>query len=286
MIRIVSDSSCYLSPEVIAEREIEVVPLKVHFGDDEIYDEITGISNKEFYRRLTTGNVFPTTSQPPIGEFQAAYQKVLQDPSDQILAITLSSKLSGTFSSAQTAVKFFPEISITPFDSLSLAIGMGLMVMTASDMALSGQPMPAILARLEHMRQNMHIVFTLDTLEYLRRGGRIGATSAFIGGLLKFKPILAIVDGVIKPVGKVRTRRKAINSLLDELKALVPDSNTPVQIGAMHVDEETEMHLLLEQVNAMYRNVRRTITGEIGPALGAHGGPGILGVGICPEPQD
>ncbi len=284
MIRIVTDSTSYLPAEVIQKYNILVGPLKVQFGD-ETYDEITGISNREFYQRLTTTNDFPTTSQPSAGEFKDAYQKILiQDPDAQILVLTISSKLSGTYNSALTAAEQLPTANITVFDSLSAAMGLGLMVMAAAEMATKSQPIAEIMPRLEQMRRETSIVLFVDTLEYLKRGGRIGAAAAFLGTLLNTKPILAIVEGEIRPLDRVRTKKKAINRLFTELHHKLSNPDQPVQAGIMHVTAEAEMEKLAEMIQEHF-NVTYFFTSELGPVIGAHVGPGALGVGICPKPQ-
>ncbi len=285
MIKIITDSTCALPPDFLTERNIPLVHLKVNFGDTESYDELTGITNEEFYRRITTDKTaFPSTSQPAAGDFKTVYENIAA-PGDELLVVTLSGKLSGTFNSAQTAVKLVSDISVTVFDSQSLALGLGLMVATASDMALAGKSMDEILARLEHMRLNMRIFFVVDTLEYLRRGGRIGAASAFLGSILNIKPILSVTDGVLQPFDRVRSKRKALARIIKELRASVPNPEQPVQLGVMHAAAPDEMDALEAQVLAAFPNIVRTISGEISPVLGSHGGPGLLSAGICPEPE-
>ncbi len=286
MIKIITDSTCSLTDEFIAARNITIVPLKVRFGEDEVYDELTGISNKEFYRRLSTGTVYPSTSQPAAGEFKTAFETLATAPDDELLVLTISSKLSGTFNSAQAATGLLPNVKVTLFDSRSLALGLGLMAAAASDMALAGKEMPAIMRRLAQMRRDMRIYFIVDTLEYLRRGGRIGPASALIGSVLNIKPILSISDGLIKPHDKVRTKRKAINHILHELRAGVPNPRDPVLIGVMHAAAELEMAPLEDAVRGLFDNVQRAIIGEIGPVLGTHAGPGLLGAGVCPMPPE
>jgi len=286
MIKIITDSTCSLADEFVAARNITVVPLKVRFGEDEVYDELTGISNEEFYRRLATGTVFPSTSQPAVGEFKAAFETLATDPDDELLVLTISGKLSGTFNSAQAAMGLLPHLKVTLFDSRSVALGLGLMAAAAADMALAGRKMPAILQRLEQMRRDMRIFFIVDTLEYLRRGGRIGAASAWIGSVLNIKPILSISDGLIKPHDKVRTKRRAINLILDELRAGVSTPHDPVLIGVMHAAAESEIAPLEEAVRGLFDNVQRAVIGEISPVLGTHGGPGLLGAGVCPIPPE
>lgn len=282
MIRIVTDSTSYIPAEIIKAHNLVVVPLKVQFGR-ETYDEITGISNRDFFQRLTTTNDFPTTSQPSAGEFLNTYQGILsQDPQAEIIVLTISSKLSGTYSSARTAAEELPEAQITVFDSRSAAMGLGLMAISAAKLATKGQPLAQIVSRLEQMRRDTTIVLVVDTLEYLKRGGRIGAATAFLGTLLDTKPILAILDGEIQPLDRVRTKKKAIFRLFTELRNKLPVPDQPVQAGLMHITAESEMERLAEMIQSQF-NVTYFFTSELGPVVGAHVGPGTLGVGICPE---
>ncbi|MFQ5610840.1 MAG: DegV family protein [Anaerolineae bacterium] len=283
MIKIVTDSGCYLASELIAKNDIRIVPLKVHFGHER-FDEISGISNEEFYRRLAEAHSLPTTSQPPTGEFKAAYETVLQEGHD-VLVLTISSKLSGTYASAVAAAEMLPEANITPFDSRSAGLGLGLMVVTAAEMFEAGHSLAEVIRRLEQMRRDMHVVFMVDTLEYIKRGGRIGAASAFVGTLLKIKPLLTLTGGEILPLEQVRSKRKALERLLAEIQSYVPEPHTPVQIGVMHVRAPRDQEMLAQKVQGLF-NIQRLLIGEIGPAIGTHVGPGTLAIGICPNPPD
>ncbi len=284
MIRVVTDSTSYIPPDLLKSYNISVTPLKVHFGQ-EAYDEITGISNHNFYRRLTTTSEFPTTSQPASGRFKQVFQDILrQEPAAEILVLAISSKLSGTYNSALAAAEQMPEARITVFNSLSAAMGLGLMAIAAAEMAQAGHSLGEILARLEQMRRDIRIVLFVDTLEYLRRGGRIGPAAAFLGTLLNTKPILAIIDGAIQPLDRVRSKKKAIERLLAELESSLPDRTQPVQAGVMHVAAEADMESLAMMMKARF-NLVRLYTSELGPVIGAHLGPGALGAGICPEPK-
>jgi DegV family protein with EDD domain len=284
MIRIVTDSTGYLPPEFTKKYDISVVPLKVQFGH-ETYNEITGISNRDFYQRLITTQDFPTTSQPSAGEFKDAYQKILsQDPNAEILVLTISSKLSGSYYSAAAAAQQLSEARITVFDSLSAAMGLGLMVMAGVKMAANGQSISEIMARLEQMRRETVIVLVVDTLEYLKRGGRIGAAAAFLGTLLNTKPILTVVEGEIQPLDRVRTKKKAIDRLFIELKRQLPRPDQKIQAGVMHVVAEAEAERLASIIQEHF-NVTYCFISELGPVVGAHVGPGAVGVGFCPEPE-
>jgi len=284
MIRVVIDSTGYIPADIIHKYSISVVPLKVLFGS-ETYDEITGISNADFYQRLITTPDFPTTSQPASGQFKQAYQKILeQDTPAEILVLTISSKLSGTYSSAVTAAEQLPEANITVFDSLSAAMGLGLMAITAMEMAIAGQNLAQIIARLEQMRRDTRIFLVVDTLEYLRRGGRLGAAACFLGTLLNTKPILAVVEGKIQPLDRVRTKKKALERLFTELEHKLAYPTQPVQAGVMHIAAQAEMESLAAMIQERFNTIR-LYTSELGPVVGAHLGPGALGVGICPEPN-
>jgi DegV family protein with EDD domain len=284
MIRVVTDSTSYIPSELLKSYNIAVVPLKVNFGQ-ESFAEITGLSNPDFYRRLASSAVFPTTSQPASGEFKEVYQQILaEEPAAEILVLTISSKLSGTYTSAITAAQQTPTAKITVFDSLSAAMGLGLMAITAVNMAMAGFGMAEVVIRLEQMRRDTSIVFAVDTLEYLKRGGRIGAATAFLGTILNTKPILALANGVIQPVDRVRSRKRAIERLVKELEQKLPQPGHPVQAGVMHVAAETEMFNVVTLLQESF-NITRLYTSELGPVVGAHLGPGALGVGICPEPQ-
>lgn len=282
MIKIVTDSTCYMPADIIARYDIRVVPLKVQFGE-ESYNEITGITNQDFYQRLKTSRDFPTTSQPSPAEFQAAYQQILgRHPGAEILTITLSSKLSGTYNSAMVAAQQVDRAAITVFDSLSTALGLGLMVIMAGEQAAAGSKLAPILTRLEQMRRDTMIVMVVDTLEYLKRGGRIGPAAAFLGTLLNTKPLLAVVAGQVQPLDRVRTKQRALERLLQELERKLARPDQPVQVGVMHVSAEAEMEKMAAMVKERF-NVTRFYTAELGPVIGAHVGPGTLGVGLCPD---
>jgi DegV family protein with EDD domain len=285
MLKVVTDSTSYIPPPLLKQYDITVVPLKVHFGP-ETYDEVTGINNFQFFERLRATAAFPTTSQPAIGQFRQAYQDILrQHPTAQILTLPISRKLSGTYNSALAAAEQLPQANITVFDTGSAALGIGLMAFAAVEMAQAGQPLAHILARLEWMRSQISIVLMVDNLEYLRRGGRIGAAAAFLGTLLNTKPILAVIDGLIQPLDRVRTKKKAVERLLTELESRLADPAQPIQAGVMHIGAEAEMNDLVALMRERF-NLTRLFTSEIGPVIGAHLGPGALGAGFCPEPAE
>jgi len=280
MIKVVSDSSCYLPPAVIEQFDIRVVPLNVHFGEDRVYQEGVNLSQDEFYAMLAEAPELPTTSQPSPGQFREVFAELTQAGHD-VLCIVLSSKLSGTYQSALDARHMLPDTNIVVIDSYFVAAALGLMAVTAAEMAAQERSMDEIVARVEQMRRDMKLYFVVDTLEYLQKGGRIGAAAAFLGTLLKVKPILTLDEGIVKPLDKVRSKRKAIQRLLAELESHVSPGQ-PVQAIVMHAQVPDEVCELESEVRRRF-NCQRTIFGEVGPVVGVHVGPGVLGAAICPE---
>jgi DegV family protein with EDD domain len=280
VIKIVTDSTNYLPPDEIKKHDIRVVPLNVHFGEDRVFQEGVTIDNDQFYAMLAEAPELPTTSQPSPGQFLQVFSELINAGHD-VLCIVISSKLSGTYQSALDAKSMLPDAHILVVDTYSVASPLGLMVVTAAEMAARGCTMDEIVARVDQMRRDMKVYFVVDTLEFLQKGGRIGAARAFLGTLLKVKPILILDDGVVKPLDQVRTKRKAIQRLLSELESHVSPGQ-PVQAIAMHAQVPDEVRELEAEVRRHF-NCQRTIFGEVGPVVGTHTGPGLLGAAICPE---
>lgn len=280
MIKVVTDSTNYLPRDEIEEFDIRVVPLNVHFGEQQVFQEGVTLNNDQFYALLAEAPELPTTSQPSPGQFLDVFSELTEAGHD-VLCIVLSSKLSGTYQSALDAKHMLPDANIVVFDSYSVASPLGLMAITAAEMGAEGCTMDEIVARVEQMRRDMRVYFVVDTLEYLQKGGRIGAAAAFCGTLLKVKPILSLDDGVVKPLDKVRSKRKAIQRLLSELESHV-SSDQPVQALAMHAQAPDEARELEIEIRRRF-NCLRIVFGEVGSVVGTHTGPGLLGAAICPE---
>jgi DegV family protein with EDD domain len=280
MIKIVTDSTSYLPPEEIERFDIHVVPLNVHFGEDQVFQEGVTINIDQFYAMLAESPELPTTSQPSPGQFLDVFSELTEAGHD-VLCLVISGKLSGTYQSATDAKHMLPDANIVVIDTYSTVSCLGLMVVTAAEMATEGHTMAEIVARVEQMRDDMKLYFVVDTLEYLQKGGRIGAAAAFLGTLLKVKPILMLDEGVIKPLDKVRSKRKAIQRLLSELESHVSPEQ-PVQAVAMHAQAPDEASELTTEMRRRF-NCQRMFFGEVGPVIGTHTGPGLLGAAICPE---
>ena len=276
MIRIVTDSTCDLSAGLLAEHRVVVVPVNIQFGH-ESYQEGVTLDASSFYRKVEASSQFPTTSQPSLGQFQAAYQALQEDPdTEAILSIHITGQLSGTFESAVVAAGQMPvEPPITAFDSLSGSMGLGFMVLEAAEMAGKGTSLPVILARLEALRERMHVFFSLGDLKYARMSGRVGAAQALMASMLHIKPMLTVSGGQLAVIGRVRSRTQALQVLTDTLCDRLGDR--PVRIAVIHAHAPEAA----EQVRAeLAPRVRATqvIVHELSVGIAVHLGPGTVGV--------
>ncbi|MGQ9625999.1 MAG: DegV family protein [Anaerolineae bacterium] len=283
MIKIVTDSTAYLLPDQIQKYDIRVVPLKVLFGERSFREGVE-LSTEEFYRMLAESKELPTTSQPSSGEFLEIYSE-LASAGHEIISIHISSKLSGTISSATDARKMLlekePEAKIAIVDSLSTSAGLAMEVLAAAHAAQEGRSAEEILTVLENMVKEIKLFFVVDTLEYLHRGGRIGGAAALFGTLLKIKPILHLKDGRVEPLDRARTKRKALQRLLELAEEEI--GGCPAHIILAHGDAFEDMVALEEEVRARlnFLDIQRT---EIGPVIGTHAGPGVVGLAFYIEP--
>ena len=278
-VRIVTDSTADISPELAAQHQITIVPLVVIFGDEVLQDGID-ITSERFFKRLVREPQLPTTSQPSVGAFQEVYEALKADGATEILSIHLSGKLSKTIESARQAAAEIEGVRIVHIDShlASLALGMG--VIHAAEDAAAALPFETIRARVEAQFERTQIFFMVDTLEYLRRGGRIGRGQELLGSLLQFKPILSIRDGEVVPVGRVRTKQKAMEELLRLAGELRPWS----EAVDVHATTPDSMEYLVERLHGMVPEVPITL-GRITPVVGVHAGPGLLGIAIVSSPS-
>jgi DegV family protein with EDD domain len=277
MIRIVTDSTAYLSPDVIERHEIRIVPLCVHFGDQEFREGVE-LSNEEFYARLAAAPELPTTSQPSAGDFYAVL-KELADAGDEIVVLTISSKLSGTWNSAMAATEMLPQAQISVIDSLSTSIGLQLMVEAAAEAAAGGGSRLQIVELVEQIKQRIYILFVVDTLEYLAKGGRIGNAKALLGTLLKVKPILTLREGAIEPLEQVRTKRKAVARMLELVENYAAGRGAEARVAVTHALTPDEARTLAEEVQARLGCAPPVIS-DLGGVIGTHTGPGVVAVGL------
>lgn len=274
-VRIVTDSTADLPPEMARDLLITVVPLQVIFGNESFRDGID-ITTEEFFRKLATAAELPQTSQPSVGEFRAVYEELAQH-TERIVSIHLSARFSGTVETARLAAReLVGRCSIDVIDSGTVSMAMGFAVIAAARAARDGADLDECAAATRSVLQRERLAVALDTLEFLRRGGRIGRAQAFVGGLLRLKPIVTIRNGETFPLARVRTRKKALEALLDTCfeggadiqEAVVMQSTTPA-----------DADYLVSEVKKRHPNVP-VYLGTMGPVIGVHGGPGIIGLAV------
>jgi DegV family protein with EDD domain len=274
MIRFVTDSTCEAPDELLSDPAVTVVPLYVLFGQESFRDNVD-ITRQEFWRRLPSANPLPTTSQAPPSGFLAPFRQYT-DAGDEVITLVISGKLSRTYDSAVSAMAELPGCPIDVIDSLTTSAGLGLMLQEGMRMAGAGKARAEIVARLTAMRPDIHVMFALETLEYLARGGRIGKAQAFLGTTLNLKPLLAIVNGEIVPVSRARGKRKALQDMIDHLAHQIKERGPRVRLAVMDAAVPEEADEVAKALSAKFEspNVWRT---SLGPVLGTHVGPGTVG---------
>ncbi len=280
-IAFVTDSTAGIPAEQKHRHKIEVVPLQVIFGT-EVFRDGVDLTQAEFFQRLRSARTLPTTSQPTVADFEQTYSKLLDDPDvDSIISVHISSRLSGTYSEAtQVAERLMAERGgdkskkISVVDSESVYMGCGLMVINGARAAEAGKGHDEVVRLIEGMRPHVRILVLVDTLEYLQRGGRIGGAQAFIGGLLNVKPILQVKEGRVEPLERVRTRRRAMERLVEIAAEAV--GRRPVQVAVGHGEAEEDAKVLSQMIRDRL-NVAEEFTSDLGPVIATHTGPGVLG---------
>jgi DegV family protein with EDD domain len=275
-VAIVTDSTAYIPDDVLKKYLISVVPQIIIWGDETFQDGVD-IQPDQFYRKLTTAKIMPTTSQVAIVTVKAAFEKLLEAGYD-VFGIFISAKLSGTMQSAIHAKEMLPKAAakIVVLDSNSTAMAMGFHVLTAARAAQAGANLAECLKLAEEAQKHTGVYFVVDTLEFLRRGGRIGGATAMLGSALNLKPLLELRDGRIESVEKVRTKGKAISRMID-LVAEKTAGRTPVRLATLHANAEDEARSALEAASARLNPIEQ-ILASVSPAIGTHAGPGTVGL--------
>ncbi len=274
-VRIVTDSTSDIPPHLAQQLGISVVPLSVVFGED-VYKENTDITPDLFYDKLVKSKDLPTTSAPSVGDFLTIYREVLKE-TDEIVSIHLSSKLSATYNNAcQAAAQLNDEgARIDVVDSQVISLGMLFLARASAAAAAAGASVDSIKKMMDGMIPRMHIYVLLDTLEYVRRGGRIGRARAFIGTMMRVKPILSIRDGEVHPEERVRTRAHA----LDRMFQMATSFQSVDEIGVAYSTNAQEAEAMKLRLEQALDGTKVEMT-RLGPVIGVHGGPGVLGIGI------
>ena len=246
----------------------------VIWGDETLRDDID-IKPVEFYNRLKTAKVMPSTSQPPVPDFSEIFER-LHGEGYEILAILISNLLSGTIASAEQAKKGLPDAKIEIFDSQSTAMAMGFQVMAAARAAADGASLEECLAVAEKARSNSGVIFAVDTLEFLHRGGRIGGASRYLGTALQLKPLLTIEEGKIEALERVRTKKKA-QARLSEIVSERVQGKPNIRLATLHANAAEDANALLEKTSARLDVVEKVYS-EVSPVIGTHVGPGTVGL--------
>lgn len=270
-VRVVTDSACDLPQGIVDELGIEIVPLTIRFGSEEFVDR-EELSADEFWTRLRASDVLPETAAPAAGAFEKRFRDLSANGADGIVCVNLSSRLSATMQAAQVAAAGAGnECRIEVIDSLSGSMGLGALVIQAGRLAAGGATLDAIVPEITDRRNRTRLFGTLDTLEYLKKGGRIGNARALLGSMLSIKPVVELRDGVVEEAGKVRTRSKALRALADKVRAQPIDTLAVLDGQASDVDEFVDMVSDLVPRDEI-------VVGTVGPVIGTHAGPGVLGV--------
>ena len=280
-VAVVTDTTAYLPSEVVKEQDIHLVSLYVKFGDS--LERESDMSDFDaFYERLRSASDLPTTSQPSVGDFVSVYEPLLEAGND-IVSIHLSAGISGTYGSALQAKASLEEGGfggrIEVLDSATACGGLGFMVLAAASRARAGGGLNDVVAHAREAREHLKLWFAVDTLEYLRRGGRIGAAQAWMGGALKIKPILSI-ESEITPIERVRTSGKAFERMVDYLRSRHDDGADAWVVQHIQAHEQAER--LVERGREIFGSEPLFVS-EVGPVIGAHAGPGLVGVGGLPS---
>jgi DegV family protein with EDD domain len=281
-VAIVTDSTAYLPAELIERNGVHVVPLYVVFDGDRPVPEVEITDYDEFFEELRRAERLPTTSQPSVGDFTSVYEPLLAE-GREVVSIHISGGLSGTPEAARQAKQALERDGkggerVEVFDSTTAAGGLGFMVLSAAKAARDGADAKQVAATLVEARRELKMWFAIDTLEFLKRGGRIGAASAWIGSTLKVKPILT-VENEMTPVERVRTSGRAFERMVDYARQR-KDSGADAW-SAQHINAPDACAQLIERCSEVYGRPP-TIVSEIGPVLAAHTGPGLLGMGGLP----
>lgn len=274
-VAIVTDSTADLPLALAAARSVTVVPLTLHFEGRSLLDGID-ITPSEFYRKLPSATTHPTTSQPSPGRFAEVYSSLL-DGHDAVVSVHISEKLSGTVASARQAADMTDPGRVHVIDSEVVSMSLGLVTLVASALAAQGLDAATIESRVLAMRPQIHTYFSVATLEFLRRGGRIGRASALLGSVLQVKPVLCIRDGLVTPLERVRTFERALNRVIELVRAV--DTGHGVCLIVGHADSQADA----ERVGRELEPIADTLMIQpLGPVVGAHAGPGVVGVGCYP----
>ena len=272
-ILVVTDSSANVPPEMAKRLDIRVVPIVLALNGHTFYDGVD-ISAHDVYRWLRDSRHSPTTSAPSVGDFLRTYANAAQE-ADGIVSIHPSPKLSGTFNAALAASRLVDDVPIEVIGCPSAAMGQGFAVLAAARAAQAGLDLEGVKARAERVAGCVNVLATIGTLEYLHRGGRIGAAAALLGSMLQIKPVLCLTQGTVNVFARPRTQAKAIQAMLDHMAEQVDGQR--IHVAVLHADVPEEAQALRQKVDQRFDCAELYVT-ELTPVMGAHTGPGVLGL--------
>lgn len=278
-MKLITDSTADLPPELLERVHIEIVPLKIHLGE-KTYRDYFDIDPDEFYRLLRSTEWFPTTTQPSPQDFVEVYQRLAEED-DRLISVHISSKLSGTCQSATIARQQFPDIEIHVIDSQQASLGLGMTMLAAARAIEAGEGVDEVLNLISRLSSKIKTYFSVDSLEYLHRGGRIGRAQAFLGTMMRIKPLLALRDGEIYPVERIRGQQRLIRRMVQ----LVQEDAAGVgalKVALIRTDNEELLAMLSQQLDRI-ENLELEYIGKLGGIITSHVGPGAIAVSYYPE---
>lgn len=275
-VRVVTDTACDLPDDIVNELGIGLVSLRIRFGSEEFVDRVE-LSTKEFWARCASFDGLPETSAPSPGQFKEAFERMAAEGATGVVCVNLSSKMSATIQAArQAASELEGQIPVRVVDSLSVTLGQGLITIEAAKRAAAGGSIDEVAQAAEAAASRMTVLGVIDTLDNLKKGGRIGGAQAFLGTMLSIKPVIQVVDGVVEPESRQRTRGKALRYLADKVRAAGEISS----MAAFNADSP-DMDSFLSMIEGIHPQ-GSILVGDVGPVIGTHAGPGAIGVAWMP----
>lgn len=273
-IAVITDSTAYIPDELLEKYDIHVIPLNVNWSGKSYHDNVD-ISPEEFYERLQNDPELPTTSQPSAGEFQAFFQKLSENYAG-VVAVLISSDLSGTIASALAAKDLVGDFPVEVVDSRLTTMALGFLALKAAEVAQQGGSIQEVADAARSLAGKVRVLFVVDTLEYLHKGGRIGGAKKLLGSLLAMKPILEIVDGKIESLASVRTKKKSIQTMVSLLQEDAAGKQN-LHVSIFHGVAEEDAQAIKESVSGSLQPAM-VVMSKLSPALGVHTGPGTVGI--------
>lgn len=271
-IRVVTDSGCDLPEEMVGRFDIDVVSLSIRFGDDEFTDGID-LTPRAFWAKCKASKVLPETSAPSPGAFQSAYERAAAAGCNGVIVLTISAALSGTYQSASLAAESFTStMPVTVIDTKAVSMAQGLLALDVAERAQTGASLDELVEHARALISKVGVCAMLDTLDHLVKGGRVGGARALLGQVLSIKPLLELKDGVVAEAGRQRTRAKALNAIVEVVR-----SHAPLRRLAVVHGDVSDVSVFAQQVRDIDSQFP-LIVADIGPVVGTHGGPGMIGL--------